>query len=85
MSSVVKLQSTFPQISSQGGACIPVQCDHTQDADVEALFDRIRAENSGQLDILVNNAYSAVNVSTRVVPAPYWLSRGGSCITGPKL
>ena len=37
-------------------------CDHSKDDQVKAVFDRIIKEQ-GKLDVLVNNAYSAVNVS----------------------
>ena len=39
-----------------GGACIPVPCDHTDDVQVRAVFDRIAAEQ-GRLDVLVNNVW----------------------------
>ena len=39
-----------------GGQCIAVRCDHTDDAQVQAVFERIRAEQ-GRLDILVNNVW----------------------------
>jgi dehydrogenase/reductase SDR family member 1 len=39
-----------------GGACIPVPCDHTDDGQVRAAFDRIEAER-GCLDVLVNNIW----------------------------
>jgi len=39
-----------------GGVGTAVRCDHTQDAEVKALFERIHAEQ-GRLDILVNNAW----------------------------
>lgn len=42
--------------SARGGLGIPVRCDHTVDAEVEALFRRVRQER-GRLDILVNNAW----------------------------
>ncbi|CAK8672213.1 unnamed protein product [Clavelina lepadiformis] len=42
------------------GKCIPVECDHSSDESVKQLFERISAEQNGQLDLLVNNAYSAV-------------------------
>lgn len=51
------------QIEQRGGKCIPVVCDHTNDEDIQRLFDRVKTEQSGQLDVLVNNAYSAVTVS----------------------
>ena len=34
---------------------IPIICDHTNDAEVEAVFDRIQEQ--GRLDILVNNVW----------------------------
>jgi NAD(P)-dependent dehydrogenase (short-subunit alcohol dehydrogenase family) len=40
-----------------GGKGIAVACDHGDDAQVAALFERVKAE-SGRLDILVNNAFS---------------------------
>jgi NAD(P)-dependent dehydrogenase (short-subunit alcohol dehydrogenase family) len=43
-------------VTAAGGAGIPVACDHTDDAQVRALFDRIAAEQ-GRLDILVNNVW----------------------------
>jgi hypothetical protein len=51
------------QIKARGGNCIPVQCDHSKDEDIKSLFARINRDQEGQLDVLVNNAYSAVNVS----------------------
>lgn len=49
-----------------GGKCIPVQCDHSKDEEVEKLFERVKSEQNGQLDVLVNNAYSAVTVSVSI-------------------
>lgn len=39
-----------------GGRCIPVACDHTDDGEVQAVFDRIAAEQN-RLDVLVNNVW----------------------------
>ena len=39
-----------------GGRGIAVACDHADDGQVAALFERVKAE-SGRLDILVNNAF----------------------------
>ena len=36
--------------------------DHSDDGQVEKLFERIKAENSGRLDVLVNNAYAGVSM-----------------------
>ena len=51
-------QSAPPQ--ERGGHPISVTMDHGEDAEVEQLFARIRAEQRGRLDILVNNAYAGV-------------------------
>jgi NAD(P)-dependent dehydrogenase (short-subunit alcohol dehydrogenase family) len=46
---------TAAAVTERGGLGIPVVCDHGDDAQVAALFDRIKAEQ-GRLDMLVNNA-----------------------------
>ncbi|XP_077865652.1 dehydrogenase/reductase SDR family member 1-like [Saccoglossus kowalevskii] len=54
------LQETAKQVEERGGTCIPVKCDHTDDKQVEELFDKVKKEQNGRLDLLVNNAYSGV-------------------------
>lgn len=46
---------TAEEITKAGGVGIAVPCDHGDDAQVAALFKRVKAEH-GRLDILVNNA-----------------------------
>ncbi len=46
---------TVREIEAAGGKAVGVICDHQDDQQVEALFERIMQEH-GQLDILVNNA-----------------------------
>lgn len=46
---------TAEEVTRAGGKGIAVMCDHADDAQVAALFDRIASE-AGHLDILVNNA-----------------------------
>ncbi|MDB5723423.1 MAG: family NAD(P)-dependent oxidoreductase, partial [Novosphingobium sp.] len=46
---------TAQAVTDAGGRGIAVRCDHSDDADVAALFEQIRSEH-GRLDILVNNA-----------------------------
>ncbi len=50
------IQQTAEEVTQLGGQGIAVRCDHTSDAETEAVFDRIRAEQ-GRLDILVNNVW----------------------------
>ncbi|MEM8697332.1 MAG: SDR family NAD(P)-dependent oxidoreductase [Pseudomonadota bacterium] len=46
---------TAQAVTEKGGEGIAALCDHADDKQVAALFDRI-ADEQGQLDILVNNA-----------------------------
>merc|ERR1711892_919245 len=55
------LDECAAEIKARGGHPIPVQMDHGKDEDVEKLFKKISSEQSGKLDILVNNAYAGVN------------------------
>jgi len=69
------LQETVEEMTARGagvGRGEGIQCDHSQDADIEELFARIASENDGQLDILVNNAYSAVNVIGAQMGVPFY-------------
>jgi NAD(P)-dependent dehydrogenase (short-subunit alcohol dehydrogenase family) len=47
---------TAAECNARGGKGIAVPCDHADQNQVAALFERIAAE-SGRLDILVNNAF----------------------------
>ena len=49
---------TAAQITELGGRGIAIACDHHDDEQVRAVFDRI-ATDHGRLDICVNNVYSA--------------------------
>jgi NAD(P)-dependent dehydrogenase (short-subunit alcohol dehydrogenase family) len=61
------------EVTSRGGRGIAVQCDHTADKDVEALFGRI-GNDHGRLDILVNNVWGGYeNSECRPLPlVPFW-------------
>jgi NAD(P)-dependent dehydrogenase (short-subunit alcohol dehydrogenase family) len=59
------------QIESRGGKAIPVACDHNKDAEVDKVFEQIEKEQ-GRLDILVNNAYSAVDALFNNFGKPFW-------------
>lgn len=51
------LTRTVDEIAALGGVGLAVRCDHADDAQVEAVFRRVRAEQ-GRLDVLVNNVMS---------------------------
>jgi NAD(P)-dependent dehydrogenase (short-subunit alcohol dehydrogenase family) len=61
------------EVTDRGGRGIAVRCDHAVDADVESLFDCIRADH-GRLDILVNNVWGGYeNSECRPLPlVPFW-------------
>ena len=63
---------TAREVTARGGRGIAVRCDHTIDADVEALFARIR--DHGRLDLLVNNVWGGYEHSEcRPLPlVPFW-------------
>lgn len=50
------VSSTAEAVTRAGGKGIAVACDHSKDGEVKALFERVKKEQSGRLDILVNNA-----------------------------
>ena len=64
------LGETVAEIEELGGSAIGVACDHHDDAEVHALFDRVRAER-GRLDVLVNNVYSAIDLAPWL-GMPFW-------------
>lgn len=51
------ITGTADEVTRLGGRGIAVRCDHRDDTQVEAVFQRIQAEQ-GRLDILVNNAWA---------------------------
>jgi dehydrogenase/reductase SDR family protein 1 len=63
--------ATAAEIDELGGHGVAVRCDHGSDDDVRALFDRVRYEQSGRLDVLVNNVYDAPG-SARWLGRPFW-------------
>ena len=50
------IDQTAEMVTARGGMGIPVRCDHTVDAEVEALLGRVKQEQ-GRLDLLVNNVW----------------------------
>ncbi|HEY3477242.1 MAG TPA: SDR family NAD(P)-dependent oxidoreductase, partial [Anaerolineales bacterium] len=48
--------ATAQEVTAIGGKGIAVSCDHRDDAQVERLFQQV-SEESGRLDLLVNNAW----------------------------
>ena len=66
------LRDTAKEVEARGGVCVPVQCDHSKDEDIEKLFEQVKRENDGRLDLLVNNAYSAVSAIFSQMGKTFW-------------
>ena len=60
---------TASECDARGGKGIPVQVDVTQDAQLAALFERVKQEQ-GHLDLLVNNVLSIPDEMTQRLP--FW-------------
>ncbi|MGV8805834.1 MAG: SDR family NAD(P)-dependent oxidoreductase [Polaromonas sp.] len=63
------VQATADAVTQAGGRGVAVVCDHADDAQVAALFERVQREQ-GRLDVLVNNACSIPDELTQ--PGPFW-------------
>ncbi|XP_038069927.1 dehydrogenase/reductase SDR family member 1-like [Patiria miniata] len=66
------LRETADEIEGRGGKCIPVECDHGDDEQVKMLFERISKEQNGRLDVLVNNAFSAIKALLSTTGEAFW-------------
>lgn len=66
------LKQTAAQVKERGGNCVPVICDSTKDKDIEELFEQIKREQNGRLDILVNNAYAGVQAIFENMGNKFW-------------
>lgn len=62
--------ATAAEIDALGGRGVAVVCDHSDDGSVRRLFDRV-GDESGRLDVLVNNVYDAPGTA-RWIGQPFW-------------
>lgn len=65
-----ELAAVSEEIRAAGGAALPISCDHSDDAQVEAAFAQVKRDLGG-LDILVNNA-AAVYPDLLMSPGGFW-------------
>lgn len=66
------IEETATGVSERGGSGIAVRCDHTVDAEVEALFARVQREHN-RLDVLVNNVWGGYeHYDYHRFVAPFW-------------
>lgn len=64
------LDETVEGVGALGGEGIGITCDHRDDVQVRAVFDRI-ATDHGRLDVLVNNVYSSPDLAPWL-GKPFW-------------
>jgi dehydrogenase/reductase SDR family protein 1 len=64
---------TAQEVNNLGGIGIAVPCDHRDDAQVQALFEHIRSDQS-RLDILVNNIWAGYEHFTD--GTEFWKEKG---------
>lgn len=65
------IDDTADELTRLGGRGVAVRCDHTDEADVAALFARVERE-AGRIDLLVNNAWGGHESFDGVFDAPFW-------------
>ena len=60
------------EVTARGGRGVPARTDHSDDSQVEALFERIERE-AGRLDLVVGNAWGGyADHEWRTFGAPLW-------------
>jgi NAD(P)-dependent dehydrogenase (short-subunit alcohol dehydrogenase family) len=64
------IDETAEMVTAAGGTGIPVRVDHTVPAEVKALFERIKQEQNGRLDILVNDIWGGEKLT--LWGTPFW-------------
>lgn len=67
------IEETAELVTAAGGVGIAVKVDHTVEDKVKAFFERVQAEQNGQLDILVNDIWGGEKLSEW--GKPFWEQR----------
>ncbi|MCL6457776.1 MAG: SDR family NAD(P)-dependent oxidoreductase [Gorillibacterium sp.] len=65
------IEETAELVTAAGGRGIPVQTDHTVEIEVRELFNRVKQEQNGQLDLLVNDIWGGDSLSEWT--NPFWV------------
>jgi NAD(P)-dependent dehydrogenase (short-subunit alcohol dehydrogenase family) len=64
------IEETAERVTAAGGTGIWVQCDHSDERQVQALFERVQEEQDGRLDILVNDIWGGESLTEW--KKPFW-------------
>ncbi|CAE7270997.1 Dhrs1, partial [Symbiodinium pilosum] len=65
------LEETCAEVEKAGGKCIPAAVDNGDDNQLASFLDKV-VQEQGRIDILVNNAFSAVSQLPKTVGKPFW-------------
>lgn len=71
------LEAAAAEVRARGGRCVAAVCDSTRAEEVAALFERLRQEQAGRLDVLVNNAFAGVGDIAKGAGLPFWEADAG--------
>ncbi|GMS85468.1 hypothetical protein PENTCL1PPCAC_7643 [Pristionchus entomophagus] len=66
------LEKTKNDIERRGGKAVALYCDHSDAAQIEELFKKIDSQTQGRLDLLVNNAFSAISELNNTGGKPFY-------------
>lgn len=64
------IEDTAEMVTARGGTGIAVRTDHTLKTEVEALFERVKQEQDGRLDVLVNDIWGGEHLTHW--DTPFW-------------
>lgn len=64
------IEETAEWVTAAGGQGIAVRVDHTEPEEVRGLFERVRQEQAGRLDLLVNDVWGGDALT--VWETPFW-------------
>ena len=64
------IEETAEMVTSRGGKGIAVRVDHTVEDEVKALFERVKQEQNGRLDVLVNDVWGGDELAQW--DKPFW-------------
>ncbi len=64
------IEETAEMATARGGEGIAVRVDHTVEAEVRGLFERVRREQDGRLDVLINDIWGGDPLTEWGVP--FW-------------
>ncbi|WP_310236026.1 SDR family oxidoreductase [Brevibacillus nitrificans] len=64
------IEDTAEMVTAAGGVGIAVRVDHSQESEVAGLFERIKSEQDGQLDLLVNDIWGGESLTEW--GKPFW-------------